>query len=168
MMWVYAGRALFGLLGVRYDIVLLRFLASKSRCWSISSFFVVIVLIVGYGSSSNHQKNHQRKPDRSPSKLPLKKPKLTFGTAEAMDECHSSRDDGDEVTHIGQAMAAPMAKKLSFEGDDSTENEPPKWFKHYEMRLDQRWSKLDQVVERFETLVLKVEEHDKKTGQCTV
>ena len=59
-------------------------------------------------------------------------------------------------------MAAPMAKKLSFEGDDSTENEPPKWFKHYEMRLDQRWSKLDQVVERFETLVLKVEEHDKK------
>ena len=107
-------------------------------------------------------KNHQRKPDRTPSKLPLKKPKLTFGTAEAMDECHSSRDDGDEVTHIGQAMAAPMAKKLSFEGDDSTENEPPKWFKHYEMRLDQRWSKLDQVVERFETLVLKVEEHDKK------
>ena len=107
-------------------------------------------------------KNHQRKPDRTPSKLPLKKPKLTFGTAEAMDECHSSRDDGNEVTHIGQAMAAPMAKKLSFEGDDSTENEPPKWFKHYEMRLDQRWSKLDQVVERFETLVLKVEEHDKK------
>ena len=48
--------ALFGLLGVGHEIVLLRFLASKSRCWSISSFFVVIVLIVGYGSSKESSK----------------------------------------------------------------------------------------------------------------
>ncbi len=105
-------------------------------------------------------KQQQRKADRTPTKVSSKKQKLSGPESDRVD-----MDANDSETEVrGHAMAAPMASKLRrYSNEESSgEDESPRWFSLFEMRLDQRLNKLDEVAEKIDGLTLKVEEHDQK------